>query len=284
MLTKPNILVATDFSEFSHLALKAGEEIRLKTGGQLQLVHVSSYPDQWDWMTNDVVFNYYPQEFKSKLMDEIKARMEKQMRDSEATGSLEIVFGPVFKSLLNHMTKFHADLLIIGHRGAGNHFHLGSLTAKMLTASDRPVLVINRAFKTRKIAGLIDTNKIENDIFSLTQNLGALFSSEIEFVSVWPDLSRYSEFPLPDKETESKMKKSILSQIDPDWHVNIVTRILDDKSVSEGLVEILDETDVDLAVMTRHQKSRLEKIFLGSVTRGVLDRWKGNFLVTPPTK
>ncbi len=162
MLTQPNIMVATDFSEFSHLALQAGEEIRRKTGGQLQLVHVTDYPDQWDWMTNDVVINYYPQELKDRLINEIKARMEKQMRDTEATGSIEIVIGPTHKGLLGQSDQFGADLLIIGHKGSGKHAHLGSIAAKMITASERPVLVINRPFRTQKIAGLIDTSKPED--------------------------------------------------------------------------------------------------------------------------
>lgn len=294
MLNQPNILVATDFSDFSLMALKAGEEIRRKSNGRLQLVHVTNYPEQWDWFTNDVVINYYPEAFKKDLLQEIRRRMEEQMKAAEAVGSTEILMGPPYRTLLEYSKKSFANIIVMGHRGKEGHFHLGGLAAKLISSSDCPVLVVNRPFTTGKIAGLVDASRPEKNIFPATEQLGFIFSSEIDFVSVWPDQTTYVEYGYPDEfhvhkmdaarraEVIAKMEKTLAMGIDPHSKARVITSIASETSVSDSLVKILDDSAIDLAVMTRHQKGRLEKILLGSVTRGVLEKWKGNFFVIPP--
>lgn len=294
MLAQPVILVATDFSASSDFALKAAEKIRLKAGGRIHVIHVSLYPGQWDWFTNDVVLNYYPEEFKKELIDSLAQKLHRQIKDCGAQATGEVIMGPVAKSILEFASTYHPDLIIMGHKGKETHFHLGDIAAKVVAASDRPVLVVNKEFDVEKVAGLVDPFHPEKKVFSAAEELGFICSGEVEFVSLWPDQAVYVEESFPEggvsvvrmteekkREVKSRMEKILRDQTDPHSRAEIRAEVAEEDRIRDGLVRVLDEDKIDLAVMSRHHKGRLEKILLGSVTRGVLDHWHGNLMVLP---
>ena len=82
MLNQPLIVVATDFSECSDHAIRAGEKIRSLSKGTLRIVHVASFPFEWDWLTNDVTVNYLPPTFNKDLVQGLKKKLELQFEIS----------------------------------------------------------------------------------------------------------------------------------------------------------------------------------------------------------
>lgn len=294
MLANPTILVATDFSESSEYALKAAEKIRSKSGGRIHVIHVSPYPGQYDWFTNDIVINYYPEEFKRDLLASLREKVDAQIRDCGVKGEGEILLGPPSKCILEFAATFRPDLIILGHKGSETRFHLGGVAARVVAAAERPVLVVNRAFDVEKVAGLVDPFQLEKNVFSAAEEFAFVCSGNVEFISLWPDQSVYVEEAFPEaglsvvrmtedrkKEMKEKMEKLLRSNADPHSNALVRAEVAEESKIRDGLLRVLKEDHVDLAVMTKHHKGRLEKFLLGSITRGVLDRWKGNLLVLP---
>lgn len=294
MLSKPKILVATDFSETSDLALRAAEEIRSRSRGSIHVVHVSAFPEQWEWFTNDVVLNYNLGDQRKKLLEAIEKRLKTQIeRSGIKAQNQEILMGPAARMILEFSEENSFDLIVLGHRGEGSFLHLGDVAGKIVSAAKIPVLVVNRDFEIGRVAGLVDPLEPEEKVFSATEELAFLSESDVEFISLWPDQSVYAEgFPevgisvvemTEEKKNEvrDRMEKLIRQKMDPHSGAKVRADISPDEKIRDGLVTVLEEEKVDLAVMGRHQKGKIEKLLLGSTTRGILDHWDGNLLVLP---
>ena len=292
MLSRPHIIVATDFTQSSDQALRAAEKLRQLTDGKLHVIHVTPYPDQWDWLSNDVLVNYYPDDYKTKMMASLNDEILIQMNKCGAKGDGEILIGPTVPSILKFVSESRPDLLILGHKEKGSFFHLGGVAAKVMAGAEVPVMIASQELDVFRIAGLIDPYQPEKNIFNVTEELGFLCSSDIEFISVCPDNSYIADQTFPEsptvvlmtdekkKETKDRMLSSLKNNIDPHTSAKLRTEIAGNGSVEE-IVKILYQDEIQLAVMTKHHKSKLEKFFLGSVTKGVLDQWHGNLLVLP---
>jgi nucleotide-binding universal stress UspA family protein len=294
MFYRPNILVATDLSETSDLALEAAGELCRRSNGSVHVVHVSQIPEQWDWLSGEVDMSYYPENFREQIMKDLRDKLQDQTERCHLSAEIEIAFGSPVKGILEAADRQHADVIVLGHKGKGAHFHLGDVTAKVVAASSRPVLVINREFCLDRVAGLIDPFLQEKRIFSVTAELAGVGTSKQEYISLWPDVpvlverdvfnsnikvNRLSEEKK--KQIKTELEQKIRDNIDPSTSTIIHAGVSPEQKLRDGIVRVLEEDHVDIAVMSKHQKGKLEKILLGSSTRGVLDHWKGNLLVLP---
>ncbi len=295
MLKQPKILVATDFSLLSDYALRAGELIRRKTDGRLQLVHVLDTQEQWDWINNVKEIQTSTAGYDKSQLTVVRSWMENQLREAEASGTIEVLYGSPHQCLLNQAKKIGVDLVIMGHRGRKSYFRRGELAVKMIESSECPILIVNSPVRFDKVSGLVDTSVLEERVFRSTEELGGVFSSEINFLSVCPSENvSLSYLPVDDfhSKMDAKIKNDLISNtqetikscLDPHSSAGIRVEIESVNGIPSSLINILDETKTDIAVLTRHKKNRMDKHFLGPVTKGVLDYWRGNLLVTPPTE
>lgn len=295
MLNQPLIVVATDFSECSDHAIRAGEKIRSLSKGTLRVVHVASLPAEWDWLTNDVTVNYLPTTFKKDLLQGLKKRLDQQVSSCEAKAETEIIFGGPSKVLKNYTEKEKVDLIITGHKGAGaTPEFMGSVTSKLVSTSNIPVLIVNRPLDVSKVAGLVESTQPLEQTFLATEEMGFLFNAQIEFISVLQDIGAIGLGNLPVKtksytrfspneivEVKKAMEQCIRLYMDPHSKAQVRTEV-SEEGISNTLKRILDEEQVDLAVLSRNQRNFIEKVFIGSVTRRLLETYTGNILVLPP--
>jgi hypothetical protein len=58
--------------------------------------------------------------------------------------------------------------------------------------------------------------------------------------------------------------------------------VTDELQVAYHLVNILQEDQVDVAIMQRHQKKIMDRMMIGSETKRMIELFTGNLLVLPP--
>lgn len=296
MLSKPIIVVGTDFSECSDHALRAGEKLRRLTNGTLHIVHVATFPTEPEWFTTDASAVLLPITYRQDVLKELHRAIEHQSRRCEVTAQRHVVPGYNQKTLSKFVKDHKADLLIMGHKGSGAmHGLMGSFTTKMLTTNEVPLLIVNGPLEVKKVAGLVETEHPVKKIFSATEELGFLFSAEIEFISVWQDIGALYSGPFPVTPMKSArftedevgkvnaiMAEKIREYMDPHSKAFVRTEVVTDKSISASLMRIMDDEKVDIGVLSRNRQNLVEKIFIGSVARRLLEHYPGNFLVLPP--
>lgn len=299
MLSKPTILVCTDFRPASDLALISAESIRKKVGGKIHVVHISDFPVQWDWIAQESSVMYQYERLNFDLLKSLNQILATQLARCEVDCTPHVSLGPIYEGIIESMAEIKPDIVIMGHKGLPHGlFNLGSVVMKVVASSKIPVLVIKKklAVPLGKIAGLVDTNSVMRSIITATEELSFLLSAEPEIISLWKNTSSqyHNEAPIEkvhqlyklDKEHEEviliKMKHEIARNLDEHSKCKIRVEISNERKVAYHLAKILEEEHVDLAIMKRHQRNILEKMFIGSETRRMLELFKGNILVLPP--
>jgi nucleotide-binding universal stress UspA family protein len=291
MFNNPLVLVGTDFSAVSDLALKAGEVLKKKTNGRLHVIHVLDYPATFDWMADSALAGY-----KDEMIKASHNQLEEQIKRCHIDCTSEILSGHPFKVLDDAIKTQGANILVLGHRGgADDHFHIGGLTTKMVSSAAIPVLVINKPLDVKKVAGLVDPLGPMSNIFSTAQECARLFSAELEFISSWQDISaqpaRRSPFESSDHLRYTDEERSIViedisemikSKLAKDSQASIKVSITEKKKIAEGLVDSMQ--GVSLGVLNRHTRGFFEKLMIGSVTKRVIDLFRGNLLILPPNE
>jgi universal stress protein E len=293
MFNNPIILVGTDFSTASDMALKAAEALRKNSSGTIHVVHIANNPG--DWLAIDASSAFVPDSYKNMLHTTLQKKLEDQVKGCEVHCTYEVEYGNPSKKLNELIAAKKADMLILGHQGAGAAYtHIGGLTSKMVASAKVPVLVINKNLAVRKIAGLVDTARPMKNIFASAEKMAKIFSAELEFISLWKDLSCQTARRSPvlptshityTEEERNKvmdhMRATIASNASTDLKSKINVDIIQDNNMASAIIQKLEAEGIDLAVMTRHKKGAIEEFFIGSVTKKVIDKFKGNLLILP---
>ncbi len=297
MLSKPNILVCTDFSTFSSSALRVAERLKEITNGHLDVLHVSEGSVMWDWLPNEGLPGPSNSEFEVRLLNGLRLSLARQMETCSVKGEAHISSGNPSAVIIQEVIDKKIDLVIIGHKGkTGLNFHFGSLAQKIVATSPVPVLVIKQESPINRIACLIDPNGPMKKLLNWSEEMTYLLSSQLTVVSLFPDIAaRYANYQRSGYSTDllalkseqkekliSEIKTKIIGLLDRHSKVDLRVEISAEKKLSYHLNSILEQEKIDLAIMKRHQFDFLEKILIGSETRRMLEIFKGNLLILPP--
>lgn len=287
-----NILIATDFSAHSDYALIIGKNLQKKTNAKVTLVHISDVPPLWYWHVPNAEAKAVLDEFQKETNDNLKAKIQDQMKKLDVKFDAKILYGDNFTVLHDAIKEEKADLLLMGHRGEKGLFQVGSFAKKMIASSPIPLIITNSNQPIDKVGCLIDLSRPNVEIIEMGGFISQLFNAHLSFFSNIPDLSSKALMGLPfsvgiqmfsdeDKKEIIQHSENSIMAINSnipreDIHISISA-----EDVSIALSDELEAFNIDLAVMAKHNRGPLEKLFIGSVSKGVIDQFKGSILILP---
>lgn len=134
-----HIVIATDGSEASHLAVREALDLARETGAAVAVVTVRQ-------PISFLGAPYYQKDLSRQLAS-ARAALERARGDAEARGvqsDYEILEGDPAEEILAIARSRNADLVVVGSRGLGTMAGalLGSVSRAVLRGADRPVLVV----------------------------------------------------------------------------------------------------------------------------------------------
>ena len=297
MLSKPNILVCTDFSPFSDEALKAADKLREKSGGTLSVLHVSEHPVIWDWLPREGSPISLDEGVEEELLSSLRKKLETQMARCEVKGENHISMGLPQQVILEEITARKIDTVVMGHKGkTGGTFRVGSMAEKIISSSTVPVLIVKRKFDMNKVAALVDPTGPMEKILNWSEELSFLLSAKLEVISLFPDIAaRYIGIGKIGFSTEllslsqeqraeivKEIKNRIRSHLVPESQAELKVEVSVEKKLAYHINSALVNDNVDMVVMKRHQAGFLEKVLIGSETRRMLEIFDGNLFILPP--
>jgi nucleotide-binding universal stress UspA family protein len=299
MLSQPDILVLSDFKSTSDNALRSAENIRKKVSGKIHVLHVSDIPVAWDWIAEGANTLFMSEETISELSLSLHTLMSDQKKRCKIDCSSEIHMGIPLQIIQETILKRKPDLVIMGNKDyAPNFFNVGGMVSKVVSTAPVPVLVVrkNLSYPLRKIAGLVDPQDDFRTIVNATEEFSFLLSSEPEIISLWKSsathfpktsllgsLTRFHQLTSQEKDVILFwMKEEISKTLDSHSNYKLRVEITEERQVAYHLAEVLSQEEVEFAIMKRHQKKLLDKMFIGSSTRRMLEIFDGNILVLPP--
>jgi nucleotide-binding universal stress UspA family protein len=143
------ILVATDGSEASQLAVREGLELAKDTGAAVTVV-TARQPISF-------IGAPYDQRELSRQLARARSALDRAKAEAEAIeveASYEIREGDPADEILRIAADRQADLVVLGSRGLGaiRGALLGSVSKAVVSGSDRPVLVVKYLAPARRAA------------------------------------------------------------------------------------------------------------------------------------
>ena len=148
MFNVDNIIVPTDFSDYSDLALKRALDLAEACDAKIYLTHV--VPDSPDIFALD----RFDKEGQKKIMKDLekqcKDSFEEQMSKSPQAQQVEIetkvLRGIPSKEILGLQKKMNVDMVVIANHGqsAFEEFLFGNTASKIIRYSKCSVLVVRK--------------------------------------------------------------------------------------------------------------------------------------------
>lgn len=257
------ILLPTDFSKLSKVAVRYAAELALKINAEivlLNVVFINTPPRAQAALKTqqiiDAMIENARQDFEH-LIIEIKEEVGDKINIS-----YKIQAGYPVENIVETFVKHNnIDLIIMGTKGAGGlkRVLIGSNAAAVISNSSIPVITVPEHARFNNVKHIV----YASDLLDINKEIGLLiqfanfFNSSIHLLHIVPPDSK-------DEIDKIKIKNDLVSKYNYP-KINVHISVNDD--VKEAIDEYIAEVKADLLAMFTHKLSFFEKLFGKSVTR-----------------
>jgi nucleotide-binding universal stress UspA family protein len=181
-------------------------------------------------------------------------------------------FGPLIDVIKDEIKEYNPDLIVLGNKGetAIEHFLLGSNAYEIIKKITTPLLVVPKGAEYRKpdkIVFATDLNDFKDDnIVKPVRDIVKYFDAKLIFVNVLEG----------ENENRSEAEQKILSHF-PD--IDYSFHYVEGDNVIQKIREFMDEQDIDIGVIIRHNVSFFDRLLHPSVTKKMLLQPKHTLIV-----
>jgi nucleotide-binding universal stress UspA family protein len=286
LYTIKKILVCTDLSEQSDVVLKTAEKLRKRINAEMDVLYVTDIGLQLKIASSGTSNETFYDSIVGNMVRDLRENLHNQVKRTEVFANSIIVEGNVVQEINNIINEgeIKYDLLIIGHNSKTGLFHhlIGSVARKLVSSVSIPALVIKKEIDFNLLSGLIDDEGPSNWMITSTFDFyRALKFRNIEFISLWFDLPE----PFGQQGKGSKYPEQISEDVKyfthEDENPSVKVSPTRELPVSNKIIEMLEESKSDLAVLKRNKGKKLNKMIVGSETMRLLEFENLNLLVLP---
>jgi nucleotide-binding universal stress UspA family protein len=275
------IIITTDFSETSLLAIKHGAFLAQFTKGEIYLLHIIT--KHWE------KFNVFEPSISLENVEKASNAVEKKLE--ELAGDIRKEYGINITTVVNsgnpttEIVKFakeiKADLIVMGTHGysAWEDLTIGSNALKVITKSPCPVLTMSQFASNlgyHKIILPIDTSEHTRHKVVLAIELAKQFTSQIYAIGLLSgdegSKKPAMEVMLHQVETAAT-KAGIVCKTE--LHENVKNRAIE-------TVNFCEKVDGDLIAIMTDQDSEISGFFLGNYALQVIHHSKVPVLSIKP--
>ncbi|HMG94620.1 MAG TPA: universal stress protein [Chryseolinea sp.] len=257
-----NILVPTDLSELSKIAVQYAIKIANKTEGNITLLHVINIIEPTR-ATMRLRLKALEQELFAVAKEDLDAMIKdiSKTLKSNLPIKIKVVKGASFNDTVKKEAKrLRTGLIVMGTRGASGlkKYVMGSNTASVIDASDVPVLAVPElgSFKNfRNVVYASDLTHLEKELKTLIPYLEK-FESTVHLIHVAQSLKAVSA-----------IERKIDAVVQKTGYKNVIVRVMVNKKVDEAIDHYVEVIKADLLTMFAHDRSFYEKLFDRSMTR-----------------
>lgn len=199
------VLIPTDFSENSHIAIEAAQIFVKLFGCKVDLIHVvpvSSYLGES--ISNlgiplDINNEIYP-----KIIEEANKKLLSFSKEHFEPGVVQELFLPVdrkpHKSIVDHADDGNYDLIIMSAKGEDNtEFLHGSVTEKVIRYSNTPVMALDNQIHHEKIKTILvptDLSDFSLEVLPMAFQMARKFGANLQLLHVIELYSVGMEIPV----------------------------------------------------------------------------------------
>ena len=277
------ILVATDLSDRSDIALRRASSIARRSEAKLHVIHVVD--GDWPLIIGDM-----QKQVAEKFITSQLAKIE----DTKALDvEISFIFGDPSIDIASTAVDLGADLIVIGrHRDRGiAEFFRGTTIERMARTSAVPILVARRepvAHYARAVVGLDFSTCSSNAVSLATELVGAnnvalIHAYHVPFKNLTMSTDRTGSISATDKRgIEDDIRREVDIWLNS-MPIKIEKRdvILHEGSAIDILPRVAEELGSDLICVGAHSRSWLSSAILGSTAHELLSYSNFDILIVP---
>jgi nucleotide-binding universal stress UspA family protein len=270
------ILVPTDFSKPSQIAIETAADIAKKANAELILLHVieeasgDSFNVEGEMNTSG---NWEDRIFTLKLIERAKKQMAKLTEDSKLAGikvRQELRVGTPFHGMRTIITERKVDLVVMGTAGHTKleEMIIGSNTEKVVRHSNCPVLTVHKKPLRADFKNIVYATAMskEEEIFSrVVRKTQELYDSTVHLVRINTP-GNFQRDIVVKKYMQDFAKKLQLK--------NFTINVFNDLSEEEGIVYFADSINADMIAMATHGRTGFAHVLAGSIAEDVVSHSK----------
>jgi nucleotide-binding universal stress UspA family protein len=257
-----NILVPTDFSVLSKVAVQYAIKIANKLNGRITLLHVVTINEPTRATMHERIRDLEEDliRFAERDLHKLIKDVSKKVEPTKPLSCSVVRTSDFTEAIRKEVKRLRIGLVVMGTRGASGlkKAVVGSNTASVIELSQVPVLAVpNKAqFKGFKdIVYASDLKNLERELKTVFV-YAEQFGSTIHLVHVVPTGKDVDEI---EEKIEKVVKKLKFK--------NIVSLVLVDRDIEGAIDQYIGVCKADLLAMFTHDLSFYEKLFDRSMTR-----------------
>lgn len=259
-----NILVPTDLSDLSKVAVQYAIKVANKLNGTVTLLHVITIVQP-----ASATMRLRVKTLEKELLDAAKEDMDRLLKETskllktKEPMKVKIVSGASFNDTVKkEAKKLHSGLVIMGTRGASGlkKYVMGSNTASVIEVSKVPVLAVPELAEFKNFKNVVyasDLRHLEKEVKALVPYLEK-FESTVHLIHI---ASSTREAEAAEKKIDTVVQKS--------GYKNVIVRVMVNKSIDAAIDNYVTTTKADLLTTFTHEHSFYDKLFDRSITRKI---------------
>ncbi|MCP4219088.1 MAG: universal stress protein [bacterium] len=281
-----NILWATDFSRESRACLPYikffADKLKTKNYALYVLPKFSDWIYETAFLRDDELFKTIE---KTKITS--MRKIENYSKKAEIDFKSDIYEGIASEEVIEYADNNDVDMIFAGRRGVSEieQMLIGSTTSRLIRNSATPIFVVPKTKKTVKIERILcplDLSESSLRELQFAIPLAKKLKAKIHVVHV----SEFFNYKVPVLKRDILINKinEKINAIAADLKYEIEEICYEIGEPAHKILETAKKKKVDLITLTTHQRSGLEKFFLGSIAEKVLMYCNIPAIILPPPK
>lgn len=255
-----NILVPTDFSDLSKIAVKYALEISNQLGGNVTLLHVIDFGET---LKATIRLQTNSREVVRNIKDNFQQLIDEVGADVPIWQPIvcEIAKGRSFEgTVIKESKRLKSGLIVMGTKGATGlrKAVIGSNTATMIAESSIPVLAVPEDAQIRTLRNIVYATDLKN----LKEELATLMPYAKQF-----DCTVHVLHIVDEGEDIEVAEERINTIIKESGYGNIVPLVTFNPDIDEAIEQYISVSNADMLAMFTHEPTFYERVFDKSMTR-----------------
>jgi len=291
MQPNPNVIVATDMSEYAYMAEKRAVKLleKLQTK-HLELLNVQ---DLTIYEVLAELAHSRDEEIQEILKKALKEKARKLEEEHNISCAYSIRKGRVAQEIANHCRETRASVVLVGAHGNNltNELFIGNVTEKLLHLTRCPVLMVRQPPKGAYQNVLIAVEFNEECIDMVRGALG--------FVRPAENITLLHAYTIPgeglmrhagvEQKTIKNLRENAREKAENEMRSLValfdrqkdLRRVVKFGTPQEVIADYASFSNPDLIIMSKRASSRAEEMLLGSVSRDVISQTSCDILIIP---
>ena len=248
------IIVGSDFSKGSYVALELAVDIANKIHADIQLIWVCREKLLY---TDDQ--NNYVRNLATQKLEDLCEKHQAKLTNTKITSM--IMQGKVAPILAAEAEKANASMIVIGTNGASGFekYWMGSTAVRIVQEATCPVLSIREGFnfhkKLERILVPLNMSTNSRQKLPVAVKMAKAFDAQINILGQYENNTQAQTVGIYIKQAEAFLEKQ---------NIPYTTEFMQSKNLADDVLSYAETINSDLIVISTEQDNVLSSLFIGT--------------------